>query len=285
MHCLKGLIAYVFLETTHMKITKSIMLILTALSVINILTSTIPLATEEHLCSDEWTGRIRIEGKEETIFDGVVTISDTTIIAKNKDTGEIEEYILDFPNPLGALNEASIQGEFSYSLTYYPEWEAFLIDTIESDSDWWHYLIDYSIPMIGAGNYKLTEEDNEILWGYLENWYVHTLKISIDKTEIKKNEEITIQITNELDETVENAIVYLNEETYLTDVDGSVTITISEEGSYQVYAEKEDNIRSEEISIQVKKSKEIQYPFLTRLLSIDFIEVLFEKIISLHFKI
>ena len=98
-------------------------------------------------------------------------------------------------------------------------------------------LIDYSIPMVGAGSYELIEEDNEILWGYLENWYVHTLKISIDKTEIKKNEEITIQITNELDEAVENAIVYLNEETYLTDVDGSITITISEGGSYQVYAE------------------------------------------------
>jgi len=170
-------------------------------------------------------------------------------------------------------------------LTYYPDWEAFLIDTIESDSDWWHYLIDYSIPMVGAGSYELTEDDNEILWCYLENWYVHTLKISIDKTEIKKNEEITIKITNELAEAVENAIVYLNEETYLTDLDGSVTITISEGGSYQVYTEKEDNIRSEEISIHVKKSKEIQYYFLTRLLSIDLIEVHFEKIISLHFKI
>lgn len=268
-----------------MKKTKAIMLILTASSVISILTSTIPIATEEHLCSDEWTGRIRIEGKEETIFDGVVSVSDTTILAKNKDTGEMEEYTLDFPNPLGALNEASIQGDFSYSLTYYPEWEAFLVDTIESDSDWWHYLIDYSIPMIGAGSYELTEEDDEILWGYLENWYVHTLKISIDKTEIKKNEEITVQITNELNDAVENAIIYLDEGIYLTDEDGSVTITISKGGSYQIYAEKEDNIRSEEISIQVKNSKYKHYDFLMKIFSIDFIDALFEKIISRHLSI
>lgn len=201
---------------------------------------------------DEWTGNIRIEGKSETIWDGEITIIDSNINAENASSGLIETYYLPYPSILGALDEASTQGGFSYYVIYYPDWNAFYVQTISEDSDWWHYWIDYELPMVGAGKYELTDEDNEILWGYLENWEAHNLKITIDKQVVKKNEEFTVSVFNESDSVVKNATVFAGSHTYFTDINGNVTIKLKESGSYEIYSEKNDFVRSEKVILKVK---------------------------------
>lgn len=223
---------------------------------------------------NEWSGDIRFEGKTETVWDGTVTVGESNIYAKNVDTGEIEEYYIPYPSVLGAVDEASKLGNFTYAVEYWPNWDAFLVKTIENDSDWWHYWVDYTLPMVDAGKYNLTDEDNEIIFGYLENWYAHALKIIVDKTVVKKNEEFTVSVFDESDFCIEGATVYVGSETYLTDENGNVTVSCDKSGTLKVYAEKDDFVRSEKTSIKVKKSIEIVKPFVNRL---NFIDLKFDR--------
>ncbi|MCK4364724.1 MAG: hypothetical protein KAW45_01600 [Thermoplasmatales archaeon] len=209
---------------------------------------------------DEWTGSIRIEGKDNTVWDGTVTVNETYFCAKNVDTGEPEEYHIPFPSVLGAFVEAADIAGFSYLIEYWPSWDAFLVKTVEEDSDWWHYLVDYEIPMVGADKYELTDEDDEILFGYLENWEVHALKISVDKSEVTRNEEFTVHVSDESDTAVEGATVYVGSQSYTTDENGNVTASIGTGGTFTVYAEKTDFLRSEKVGITVKKNIRLTKP-------------------------
>ena len=200
----------------------------------------------------EWTGSIRIEGKDETIWDGAITIDETYFVAKNIDNGVINDYHIEYPSVLGALVEAADIADFTYEIEYWPSFNAFYVKSIEDDSDWWHYLVDYEIPMVGADAYELTDEDNEILFGYLEQWEVHALKISIDKNYVFRHEEFIVHISDNNNQAVEDAIIYIGSESYITNTEGNVTIRIDEYGYHWMYAEKTGYIRSENIAIHVK---------------------------------
>ena len=205
--------------------------------------------------ADEWSGQIRIEGKDETVFKGIVTVSDSNISARNVDTGETENYYIPYPSVLGAVDEASKIDGFSYSVDYWPAWNAFIIVSIEDDSDWWHYWVDYNLPMVDAGTYNLTDEDNGILVGYLESWDAHALKSSVDKHEVYVNEEFTVSVKNESDKNVEGATVFVGSKQYTTNNQGKVKITITEKGNYKIYSEKDGFVRSDKVEIIVKNSR------------------------------
>lgn len=207
-----------------------------------------------------WTGMIRIEGKNSTIWSGIVNVSESTITAFNESSGHMETYDIPYPSVLGALDEAAGIGHFSYYVIYYPSWQAFYVKTIGNDSDWWHYWVDFTLPMVDAGHYELTANNKEILFGYLENWTAHALRITVDKENINVSEEIHVQVFNETLAPVENALVYVGSTSYSTDENGNVTLAISNPGKYKIYAEKNGYVRSEKVMIQVKKSVEIIKP-------------------------
>ena len=209
---------------------------------------------------DDWIGNIRIEGQTDTIWKGEVCFSDSMITALNDSSGEMEEYFIPYPSVLGALDEASQQGGFSYFVIYYPSWNAFYVKTIAGESDWWHYWVDYILPMVGAGAYELTEDDEEVLWGYLEDWYAHALRITIDKHMVNKSEEFTVSVYNETMSPVEDAVVYVDSMEYMTDENGNVTIQIDTAGYYEIYAEKDGYVRSEKVTVQVKKRMKMVKP-------------------------
>jgi hypothetical protein len=207
---------------------------------------------------DEWTGYLRIEGKDNTVWEGTITTGPITVTAKNHSTGLLEQHTIDFPSPLGALDAASKQAGFTYIVEYWPSYSSFLITDVNDDSEWWHYWVDYNIQMVCVGTYELDSEDNEILIGYYEDWYAHPLKISVDKTEIKKDEQITITVTDETDILIEGATVYINSDTETTGNDGTVTVTLTKTGTYSVYADSNDFIRSEKIDVKVKAKNKIK---------------------------
>jgi len=209
---------------------------------------------------DEWTGAIRIEGKNDTICNAKVTFNSSTIVALNDSSGEIETYEIDYPSVLGALDKAAQQNDFSYSVVYYPSWNAFFVKAISGEFDWWHYWVDYNLPMVGTGSYQLTDQDEEILFGFLEDWTARALQIYLDKSTVKKNEEFTVSVYNETMAPVKDAMVYVDSSAYLTDENGNVTIELDTKGIYEIYAEKDGYIRSERKGIQVKKKVEIMNP-------------------------
>ncbi len=202
---------------------------------------------------DDWIGNVRIEGQTNTIWKGEVCFSDSMVTALNDSSGEMEEYFIPHPSVLGALDEASQQGGFSYFVIYYPSWNAFYVKTIAGESEWWHYWVNYILPMVGAGAYELTEDDEEVLWGYLEDWYAHALRITIEKHIVNKSEEFTVSIYNETMSPVKDAVVYVDSMGYMTDENGNITIQIDTAGYYEIYAEKDGYVRSEKVTVQVKK--------------------------------
>jgi len=208
----------------------------------------------------EWRGNIRIEGQNGTIWNGEVSLSDSLITALNESSGETEEYYIPYPSVLGALDEASHQGGFSYFVVYYPSWDAFYVKTIAGESDWWHYWVDYTLPMVDAGHYKLTENEEEVLWGYLEDWSAHALRIKVSKNTVNVFEKFTVTVYNESLSPVENAVVYVDSSEYLTDENGNVTLSLSVAGDYEIYAEKNGYVRSEKTTVHVENVVEIVKP-------------------------
>ena len=210
----------------------------------------------------QWIGNIRIEGKNETIWDGIVSLEDSIITAYNDSSGMLEDYYISYPSVLGALDEASNIGGFSYYVIYYSSWDAFYVQSIAGESDWWHYWVDYELPMVGCGSYELTENDNEILWGYVEDWYPHVLRIDVDKHDVNRSEEFTVTVYNETMAPVEDAVVYVGSSVYTTNEDGKVTVHIDVVGVYEIYSEKDGYVRSEKalVNVKIKKIVEIIKP-------------------------
>jgi len=213
----------------------------------------------------EWTGIIRVEGKNTTLYNGTISCSNSTITAFNESSGHMQDYCIPYPTVLGALNEASKQGHFSYYIMYYPSWDAFYIRTIANDSDWWHYWVNYSLPMIDVGHYQLTENDHTILFGYLGNWYAHALQITVDKQYVNVSEEFHVYVGNETFAAVGNATVWVGSTSYTTDEHGDVAIQSTIPGDFLLYAEKEGFVRSEKIPMHIKKSVEITKPIDNKL--------------------
>ena len=239
--------------------------------------------------NDQWTGTIRIEGETNTIWEGTITLESSDITAKNTSTGFNQTYHIPYPSVLGTLEEASKTGGFTYTVEYWPAYNSFLVMQIENDANsftpnrGWSYWVDYEYYYIGANDYELTTDDNEILWGYVhynDNWTnnVNLLKIDIDNNEVRKNKEVTVKIYNQTMQTVENTVIYINGEIsdYTTDENGEAVIKISTIGAHNIHAEKEETsddsyIRSDKTTLTVKRfrfrSFEILslFPFLKNL--------------------
>jgi len=200
-----------------------------------------------------WNGDIRIEGKNNTIWDGKVTVSNSTITAQNSSSGVMEQYYIPYPSVLGALDMAAKQSGFSYFVIYYPSWHAFYIKTIANESDWWHYWVDYTLPMVDVGSYTLTNNDTDVLFGYFENWSAHALRIAVQKHTMNESEDFTVRVYNETMSPVGDANVSVNSMMYMTDNNGTVTLHIDTAGDYGIYAEKAGYVRSEKLVVHVKK--------------------------------
>jgi len=210
--------------------------------------------------NQDWSGNIRIEGSQETIYQGTITVTDTYYYAKNVDTNQTEQHYIEHPSVLGALIKASENAGFTYELEYWPSWDATLIKTIQTDSDWWHYYIDYQLPMTSADKYQLQQNNKEILIGYLENWNAHALKIQIDKEEVHKNEEFSISVKDENNSLVEFAEIIVNSKKYITDKNGTLKFSNDKSGTLKIFAEKDGFIRSQKKLIDIKKDIDICRP-------------------------
>jgi hypothetical protein len=209
---------------------------------------------------DFWTGFVRIEGKNETIWSGNLEVYGTNIYAKNVETEKNEKHYISYPSLLGALDRAASIGDFSYDILFLPNKNSFVISSIENDSDWWHFLVDYKIPNFDTKDYRLNDDDNEILFCYLEKEECKALKLFINKTKIKKNENTTISVFDENDSYIPGADVHVGTESYKTDENGNLTINFNVSRTYQIFAEKNGYVRSKKEIIKVKKSLKIIKP-------------------------
>jgi len=204
-----------------------------------------------------YTIYVRVEGQNDTIWNGTVTVSDSTII---DDQGG--EHYLPEPTALGVLDEASQAGGFPYVVqdTAY----GLFIYSINGEEPaglaGWMYRVDYYSPLVGAGDFILDETTppdpphQEVLWYYGE-WGEPPLKIAVDRTKVYVGEGFIATVTQYSDVTntwspCPGATIHADED-YITSADGTVGISIGSTGTFNIYAEKEDSTRSDVITIRV----------------------------------
>ena len=209
---------------------------------------------------------VRIEGQDDTIWSGDVTVSESDITADNSG----KNYHLSMPTALGALNKASNKKQFQYYVT--DTYGSLFVKSVNGEENQgingWLYRVNYYSPSIGAAEFILGETvppelpHREVLWCYGSGSYV-PLKISLDSNEVETDEEFTAMVRVYSDDTnnwspCEDATVYVDHHDYTTGADGTVDISIDDEGTYDIFAEKDACIRSDKVSVKVGTGESTQ---------------------------
>lgn len=204
---------------------------------------------------------VRVEGRNETVWNGEVIVSDSWITADNSN---MTCHLAD-ATALGALDEASKAGEFDYTVHY---WEGLglAITSIKGVGDWaagpwWLYRVDYRVAKVGADSFILNETSppapphQEALFYISTTWSELPLKISVDKIKITAGGTFTANVTQYDDANSSwipcpNVTVHADKD-YVAGLDGEAAIRISSAGNYQVFAEKDGCIRSDKVDVRV----------------------------------
>jgi len=202
---------------------------------------------------------VRIEGQDETIWRGNVTVSESDITADNSGT----TYHMSDPTGLGALDEASNHEQrFPYYVT--DTYGALFLSSIAGEesqgASGWMYRVDYYSPSVGAGDFILNgttppDPPHEEVLCYYGAWTDLPLKATVDKTEVDVGENFAATVEVYSDAThewspCEGATVHADQD-YTTDSSGDVTISVDHDVTLHVFAEKAGYIRSDKIEVTV----------------------------------
>ena len=109
----------------------------------------------------------------------------------------------------------------------------------------WQYRINWQSLMVGADQYEL-EEGDEVLW-YYGDFTLLPLRVELNSSQVEAGEEVTATVEyydNGIWLPASEAAVYAAEEQYIANGSGQVILNFTETGSYEIYAEKENYIRS-----------------------------------------
>jgi len=203
------------------------------------------------------TINIRIEGHSSTVWNGAVTVTESTIM---DDQGG--QHYLDHPTALGALDEASQAGNFPYVVkdTAYGLYIYSINGEEPAGLAGWMYRVDSYSPMVGAADFILDETTppnpphQEVLFAYSE-WGQTPLKVEVGNTEPGVGDAFTVTVTEYDDDTntwspCDEATVHADQD-YTTGQDGMAAITINTDMTVEVYAEKEGFVRSNRVTVTV----------------------------------
>jgi len=221
-----------------------------------------PVAVLESQPEEEGeTITVRIEGQNNTIWSGTVTVTESTIIDEQGGEHSLAE-----PTALGALDEASQEGGFPYVVqeTAFGLYVYSINGEEPSGMSGWMYRVDYESPWVGAADFILNETTppdlphEEVLFYYGESyeapngeWGPFPLKVEVDKTEVDVDEQFTVTVTRaDTESPCEGATVHADQD-YTTNQNGVVTVAIGTDVTVNVYAEKEGFIRSNRVTVTV----------------------------------
>ena len=202
---------------------------------------------------------VRVEGQDATFWSGDVTVIESLIV---DDQGGLH-YLAD-PTVLGALDKASLAGGFPYVVRDFGWGLAVTSVGGEGDWDtgpWWLYRVGYEFAQVGMADFILNETAPpasphlEVLFYTSSTWSEFPLKISLDRQSIFVNQGFTATVTYYDDAAeawvpLEEATVHSHQD-YLTGPGGTVAISISQIGTFEVYAEKDGFVRSDKADITV----------------------------------
>jgi hypothetical protein len=238
--------------------TPSPQVLMTAYAIPALLGVPYPVAVLEVEPEEGVTIDVRVEGEDENIWYGTVTVNDSTIT-----DDEDNEHYLEQPTALGALDEAAEEGEFSYVVqdTAYGLYLYSVDGEVPVDLAGWMYRVDYVSPSVGLADFILDETTppdpphQEVLFYYGEWGADIPLKLEVDNIASDAGDSFTVTVSEYDDDMaewteIEGATVYADTE-YTTDENGEVEITIYHDTTIDVYAEMDDHIRSNPVTVTV----------------------------------
>jgi len=249
----------------------------TAAAIIALLGDCFPIAVLEPEPPEPGvTVNVRIEGEDENIWNDSVTVDESWITADNSDI----EYHLEDPTAIGALDEAASEGDFDYETT--DEWGGLFVTSIDGEEGegmaGWMYRVDYISPSVGAADFILDETSppdpphQEVLFYYGE-WDDIPLKIEVNNTAPDAGDSFTVTVS-EYDDAmaewylIEDATVCADTD-YTTDENGEAGITIYNNDTIDVYAEKDGYIRSNPVTVVVGEGSSQQSEGQTVSMTVD----------------
>jgi hypothetical protein len=258
--------------------TPSPQALMTAYAIPALLGVPYPVAVLEVEPEEGVTINVRVEGEDENIWYGTVTVNDSTIT-----DDEDNEHYLEQPTALGALDEAAEEGEFSYVVqdTAYGLY-LYSVDGEEPvDLAGWMYRVDYVSPSVGLADFILDETTppdpphQEVLFYYGEWGADIPLKLEVDNIVPDAGDSFIVTV-KEYDDAmaewyeIEGATVYADTE-YTTDENGEVEITVYNDTTIDVYAEMDGHIRSNPVTVTVGEGSSQESEGQTVTMTVDII--------------
>jgi hypothetical protein len=258
--------------------TPSPQALMTAYAIPALLGVPYPVAVLEVEPEEGVTINVRVEGEDENIWYGTVTVNDSTIT-----DDEDNEHYLEQPTALGALDEAAEEGEFSYVVqdTAYGLYLYSVDGEVPVDLAGWMYRVDYVSPLVGLADFILDETTppdpphQEVLFYYGEWGADIPLKLEVDNIVPDAGDSFIVTV-KEYDDAmaewyeIEGATVYADTE-YTTDENGEVEITVYNDTTIDVYAEMDGHIRSNPVTVTVGEGSSQESEGQTVTMTVDII--------------
>ncbi|OGL85530.1 hypothetical protein A3J36_01100 [Candidatus Uhrbacteria bacterium RIFCSPLOWO2_02_FULL_54_37] len=156
------------------------------------------------------------------------------------------------PDALDVIPAASSQCGFTYDIvqaSFGPYLKTINADAAQGLTGWL-YRVNWTLPDVGAADYALHAGD-EVLWNYGDfEWTPLRLTVSSSHVESDHTVKVTIQQFNHNEWTPVAATLYGGTESIQSDAQGTVTMSLPD-GVWNIWAEAEDRIRSNRVSITV----------------------------------
>lgn len=193
--------------------------------------------------------KLRIEGKDRTIFEGQIDTDghsvdghrcDGTNNGAEKDPG---------PTVIAALDDGTDEGNYGWDGKWFPDFEDFLVSRIgpdeQSDSrgEYWGYLLNYKEGTKGGCQQRVHSGD-EVLWAY-DAFDKTALKLSAPST-VEINKDFTVRV---VDGANDNGIGGARVEGQESNGDGDITLRFDSPGRHTLKATRDDSIRSNEQAV------------------------------------
>ncbi|KAF9260114.1 hypothetical protein L218DRAFT_962892 [Marasmius fiardii PR-910] len=208
--------------------------------------------------------RLRIEGAEKTIFEGLVPTFGHTIKTASGgrhrcDGTNNNANPRPGPTCTTALSDASRLHGFSFDGTFDTKFDDYLITSIGGDSQtatqFWGLLVNYQFAPKGGCQTEVSRRD-EILWAFAAFRKVHFLKLEAPLI-AKPGTSVLLKVTDGAnDDPLRGAAVKRVDGSNgavvgTSNASGTVSVHLPDPGIYSFKASKDDSIRSNSVTILV----------------------------------
>jgi hypothetical protein len=197
---------------------------------------------------------LRVEGQNQTIFDGPVTTDGHHITTPSGgphpcDGTNNGAHPSPGPTATAALDDGARLNNFTWDGDWFPSFNDFLVTRIageaETSSQFWYFAVNFKLGEAGGCQTRVNQGD-EVLWIFDAFSKAHILKLT-GPGAATTGAPVTVSVTDGGAAPVSGAAVGGAQ----TGVDGNATLAFADPGIYRLKAERADSVRSNSISVCV----------------------------------